>query len=193
MIFQRIKKLRELIKLNNLDGYIIPKNDQYFSEFAFPNRLKNISGFTGSAGFAIILKKNNYLFVDGRYITQAKIESSKNFKIVEIPKLWPKNILKNNNKISIGFDPKLFTASTLLRYFENVCKLYPINNNLIDEIYKEKKTKSTNLFYSLSDKTTGETTKSKINRIIKKINKSKIDNIFISAPEKCCLYFKYKR
>ena len=183
MIFQRIKKLRELIKLNNLDGYIIPKNDQYFSEFAFPNRLKNISGFTGSAGFAIILKKNNYLFVDGRYITQAKIESSKNFKIVEIPKLWPKNILKNNNKISIGFDPKLFTTSTLLRYFENVCKLYPINNNLIDEIYKEKKAKSTNLFYSLSDKTTGETTNSKINRIIKKINKSKIDNIFISAPE----------
>jgi len=44
MIFQRITKLRELIKLNNLDGYIIPKNDQYFSEFAFPNRLKNISG-----------------------------------------------------------------------------------------------------------------------------------------------------
>ena len=84
MIFQRIQKLRELIKLNNLDGYIIPKNDQYFSEFAFPNRLKNISGFTGSAGFAIILKKNNYLFVDGRYTIQAQQQSGKQFKIIII-------------------------------------------------------------------------------------------------------------
>ena len=55
------------------------KNDEYFSEYAFPNRLKTISGFSGSAGFAIILKDINYLFVDGRYVTQAKIESGKNF------------------------------------------------------------------------------------------------------------------
>jgi len=183
MIKKKINKLRKLIKLNNLDGYIIPKNDQYFSEFAFPNRLKNITNFTGSAGFAIILKNKNYLFVDGRYTTQAKIESSKNFQIIEIPKLWPKNIFKSNNKITIGFDPKLFTSSTLLRYFGNVCKLYPINNNLIDEVYLEKTTKNVNLFYSLSSLTTGETTKSKINRVIEKIKKSKIDNIFISAPE----------
>ena len=183
MIKKRINKLRKLIRLNNLNGYIIPKNDQYFSEFAFPNRLKTISNFTGSAGFAIILENKNYLFVDGRYTTQAKIESSKNFKIIEIPKLWPKNIFKSNSKISIGFDPKLFTASTLLKYFENVCKLHPINNNLIDELYLENKQKNTSLFYNLSNKITGETTSSKINRVLKKINKSKIDNIFLSAPE----------
>ena len=75
MIKKRIKNLRNLIKINNLDAYIVPKNDEYFSEYAFPNRLKTISGFSGSAGFAIILNGINYLFVDGRYITQAKIES----------------------------------------------------------------------------------------------------------------------
>ena len=54
---KRILKLKKLINDYNLDGYIIPKNDAYFSEFASPDRLKTISNFSGSAGFAIILKK----------------------------------------------------------------------------------------------------------------------------------------
>ena len=57
MIKGRIKILRN--KFNNLgiDGYIVPKNDEFFSEYAENDRLKNISNFTGSAGLAIILKK----------------------------------------------------------------------------------------------------------------------------------------
>ena len=111
---QKILKLRKLINSYNLDGYIIPKNDAYFSEFALPDRLKIISNFSGSAGFAIILKKNNFLFIDGRYTIQAQIQSGKNFKIIEIPKFSPKDILKKyKNKLSIGFDPQLFTKYTL--------------------------------------------------------------------------------
>ena len=75
MIDKKINKLRNLIKLNNIDGYIVPKNDEFFSEYAFPNRLKTISNFSGSAGLAIILKDKNFLFVDGRYTLQSKIES----------------------------------------------------------------------------------------------------------------------
>ena len=67
-------KIKKLISNYNLDGYIIPKNDAYFSEFASPDRLKIISNFSGSAGFAIILKKENFLFVDGRYTIQAQIQ-----------------------------------------------------------------------------------------------------------------------
>ena len=59
---EKIKKLRKLISLHNLDGYIIPKNDAYFSEFSSPDRLKIISNFSGSAGFAMILKKKK-LFI----------------------------------------------------------------------------------------------------------------------------------
>ena len=57
-----IKLLKKLIVKNNVDGYIVPKNDEFFSEYSFPNRLKLISNFTGSAGVAIILEKKNYLF-----------------------------------------------------------------------------------------------------------------------------------
>ena len=71
---EKIKQLRKLLNLNYLDGYIVPKNDEFFNENVQINkdRLKKISNFTGSAGFAIILKKENYLFVDGRYTLQAQ-------------------------------------------------------------------------------------------------------------------------
>ena len=88
----KIKILRDLFKYNGLDGYIVPKNDQYFSEYAFPARLKKISNFRGSAGFAIIMTNKNYLFVDGRYTLQAKLQSGKQYSIFEIPKIYPHNI-----------------------------------------------------------------------------------------------------
>ena len=50
-----------------IDGYVIPKNDDYFTEYSKLNRLEVISNFSGSAGLAIILKNKNYLFTDGRY------------------------------------------------------------------------------------------------------------------------------
>jgi len=64
---KKIKNLIEKFSKYNIDGYIIPKNDEFFSEYAVKDRLKIISNFDGSAGLAIIMKKKNYLFVDGRY------------------------------------------------------------------------------------------------------------------------------
>jgi len=184
MINQKIIKLRKLIKLNNLDGYIIPKNDAYFSEHSSPNRLEMITNFTGSAGFAIILKNKNYLFVDGRYSIQAKIQSGKYFKVLEIPKISLKQILNNiKKKLLIGFDPELFTSSDLKKKFSNTCNLLPINENLIDKIFKIKKKKMVVSFYSLNDRITGENMNSKINRLIKIMKSKSINNIFISAPE----------
>ena len=80
-----IKIVKRLINFYDIDGYIIPKNDEYFSEYSNPNRLKAVTGFTGSAGLAIILKNKNYLFVDGRYTLQAQRQSGSNFDIFEIP------------------------------------------------------------------------------------------------------------
>ena len=184
MISNKIKKLRHFLKIKNLDGYIVPKNDQFFSEYAYPNRLKEISNFTGSAGLAVILIDKNFLFVDGRYTLQAKIEAGKNFYIYEIPKFMPFQILKKNKKLSLGFDPKLFTNSSIERNFKDSCNLFPLNQNLIDKLksinlnqYKNK------MFYQLKNKFAGETVNSKINRLILNLNKQKIDNIFISAPE----------
>ena len=82
-----IKDLKKLLKKYNIDGYIVPKNDEFFSEYAYPNRLESISNFSGSAGLAIILGNKNFLFVDGRYTLQAKLKSGKKFKVLEISKI----------------------------------------------------------------------------------------------------------
>ena len=96
-MIKKIQILRSKFKKYNIDGYIIPKNDDYFTEYSKINRLKIISNFSGSAGLAIILKNKNYLFTDGRYTIQSQIESGKNFKIVSFEKIVNCNLFKNLN------------------------------------------------------------------------------------------------
>ena len=182
---EKIKQLKKKLNKLNLDGYFIPKSDEFFSEYV-PNdkdNLKFISNFSGSYGFALILKNNNYLFVDGRYTTQAKIESGKLFKIITMPKKMPTDLLKNK-KISIGFDPKLFTENMLARLFNKAdCKLIPINKNLINNNWKRKKINNYNKFYKLKNKEAGQSSESKIRKLTRILNKNKINFQFISAPE----------
>jgi len=174
-----IKKLRNKFIKHNIDGYVVPKNDDYFTEYSKINRLKIISNFSGSAGIAVILKNKSYLFTDGRYTIQSQLESGKNFKIYGFEKLLNCNLFKN---LTLGIDPKLFTNTQIKNYFLKNNKVKHININLIDEIKKQKN----NLdipFFSLNKNIVGESVNSKINKISKYLKKNKSDYIFISAPE----------
>ena len=179
MIEDRIKKLRNKFNKYKIDGYFVPKNYEYFSEYSEINRIKTISNFSGSAGIAVILKKNNYLFVDGRYTLQANIESGKNFNIVGYDKIINCNLFKN---LTLGIDPKLFTSLQVKNYFSKYNKLKIIDNNLIDKIkiFPVKKNKP---FYSLDNKIVGQSHFNKLNNIATHLKKKKADYIFISAPE----------
>ena len=179
MINKRIKLLRSKFIQHKIDGYVIPKNDQFFSEYAAEDRLKIISNFSGSAGLAIVLKKKSYLFVDGRYTIQAQQQSGKKFKIIEIHKFLPFKIIKN---LKLGFDPSLFTRKQLNVYFNNSLILKPINKNLVDEIYKDKASKN-KIFFSLTNKVAGKTFQSKINNVKNILKRNKADYLFVSAPE----------
>ena len=65
MINKRIKQLRNKFNKFSIDGYVIPKNDEFFSEYAVKDRLKIISNFSGSMGLAIVLKKKiTYLLME---------------------------------------------------------------------------------------------------------------------------------
>ena len=137
---EKIDKLKKIFKRENIDGYIVPKNDEFFSEYVpdHSDRLKFISNFSGSYGFALILKDKNYLFVDGRYTLQASKQSGKFFKIITIPDKMPADVLKTK-KISIGFDPKLFTKQSLnILFGKSKCTFKPLINNLFDEIWSRK-------------------------------------------------------
>ena len=178
MIKQRLKNLKNKFKKYHIDGYIVPKNDEFFSEFSAKDRLRFISNFSGSAGFAVILKKKNFLFVDSRYTIQAQLESKKNFEIVDLYKIINCKLFKN---LTLGVDPKLFTSENLKKFFPKN-KIQIIETNLIDQIFKRKSI-SSKPFYSLSEKIAGEDYKKKINKIKKYLKKKNSNYIFITAPE----------
>ena len=173
-----IKQLRLQFSKYDIDGYIIPKNDEFFSEFSNKNRLEKLTNFTGSAGCAVILKHTNYLFVDSRYTIQAKIESGSKFKIVSYEKIFNYKVFRN---LVIGLDPALFTRNQIKKIFPNN-KIKIIEKNLVDNIVNFKSVKI-KPFYSLNKKIVGERSKIKLKRVIEYLKKNNFDHIFITAPE----------
>ena len=178
MIKNRINNLRKKFNELNIDGYVIPKNDEFFSEYAEIDRLKLISNFSGSAGYAIILKKRNYLFVDGRYTIQAKKECGNNFKIIDYNKLYNCNLFKN---FKLGLNPKLFTFEQISRFFRK-SKIQLIISDLISDSFNNR-IPINKPFFSIDEKISGESHFSKINKITNFLKRKKATMIFISAPE----------
>ena len=181
---EKIKRLRQTLFREQIDGYIIPKNDEFFGEYVFPDndRLKYISNFSGSFGFALILNDKNYLFIDGRYTLQAKKQCAKNFNIITFPnkKIYT---LFRNKKHTIGFDPKLFTQKMLNTFFRNVFKFKPINSNLVDEIWKRKIKREYKKFYTLPRNSVDNDYRFKINKIVSILKKNGADYLWITASE----------
>jgi Xaa-Pro aminopeptidase len=184
---EKIEKLKKILISEKLDGYLIPKNDEFFGEYIpeYNDRLNFISDFTGSYGFALILRNKNYLFVDGRYTLQAKNQSGNNFKIVTFPNKMPKNIFKDK-KFKIGYDPKLLTKNFFNFFFKKTnIKFLPLEKNLINKIWRRKKPIKVKNFYALPDNFSNQTYNSKIKKITYDLKKKNADYQFISASENC--------
>ena len=182
---EKIIKLKKLFKSHKINAYLVPKNDEFFGEYIpeKKDKLKFISNFSGSYGFALITKNKNYLFVDGRYTLQAKLESGKNFKIITIPNKFPSDILKKK-KLKIGFDPKLFTKKTVNLFFnKKICELVSINQNLIDKLWIKKQENNPKKFEILPQRATGQNYKLKLKKLIDILDKKKINLQFITASE----------
>ncbi len=80
MTKNRIDKLKDQFLRYNIDGYVVPKNDEFFSEYSNKDRLKIISNFSGSAGYAVILKKKIF------YLLMEDIQFKQKLKVVRILK-----------------------------------------------------------------------------------------------------------
>ena len=182
---EKIKKIKKFLKEENIQGYIIPNNDMYFNAYTdeSEDRLTYISNFSGSFGFALILENKNFLFVDGRYTLQANNESSKYFQIQTIPKQMPHNVLKRK-KISVGFDPNLFTKKFFKIFFSKTkISFIPINRNLIDKVWKRKKIDSKSNFYFLPSKAFNETSDAKLDKVLFNLKKNNADYQLITSSE----------
>ena len=146
-ILDRIANLRRELAKQGLDGFLVPMADEYQSEYvpASAQRLAFISGFTGSAGFIIILRDRSAFFTDGRYTLQAEQQLPDGAFIRfdsadKTPTAWLAEILTTGMKI--GFDPWLHTAADVAR-FEKVAQktgasFVAVEKNPIDIIWTDR-------------------------------------------------------
>src|SRR6516164_933379 len=113
----RLSALRALLRSSGLDGFIIPKSDEFQNESvpAYADRLAWLTGFTGSAGCAIVLEDKAGLLVDSRYTLQAKAQVRGKLYTAELaPKVTIASYLAANapNGAVIGYDPALHTIAS---------------------------------------------------------------------------------
>ena len=141
---ERIKELRRLMTRAHLDAYLVPRADEHQGEYvpACADRLKWLTGFSGSAGLAIIARKTAVVFVDGRYTVQARAEVDP--AALEVSKLprgriaeWLGEHLGRGQ--TLGYDPRLHTVGEIERLAEALkakgIKLRPVPRNLVDRIW----------------------------------------------------------
>src|SRR6266852_2557182 len=110
----RLDRLRRELAAQGLDGFIVPRTDEHQGEYVPPRgqRLAWLTGFTGSAGLAIVLSDRAALFVDGRYTLQAAAQADAQLfeirhLIDEPPARWLAGVLKKG--MVVGYDPWLHT------------------------------------------------------------------------------------
>jgi Xaa-Pro aminopeptidase len=144
---ERVKALQRELKSRRLKGFLVPHSDEHQNEFlpASAERLAWFTGFTGSAGVAIVLDKAAALFVDGRYIMQARAQTDPTlFEVLQTPEAKPSVwIAENLNKgAAVGYDPSLHTIREIERLTETLAKsgikLNPVDTNLIDLIWRDR-------------------------------------------------------
>ena len=142
----RIAQLRQAMLAAKVDAFVVPHSDEYQNEYlpACAERLAWLSGFTGSAGFAIVTADTAVLFVDGRYTLQAQAQTDTTvFTLASLIDTPPENWLAANAKTGwrIGYDPHLLTLSQESRFAKKLTSagagLIPIANQ-VDAVWHDR-------------------------------------------------------
>lgn len=146
-VAQRTRALRALIAEQSLDGFLVPRADAYQGEYVAPSeeRLAWLTGFTGSAGFAIVLADEAALFIDGRYTIQAREQTDVAvFTPVDLIATPPARWLSDHVKqgMRLGYDPWLLTTGQVEQFEKALAgkgaELVPVSRNLIDEAWRDR-------------------------------------------------------
>jgi Xaa-Pro aminopeptidase len=138
----RLAALRFELSRQGLDGFLVPRADEHLGEYVPPNaeRLAWLTGFTGSAGLAVVLAEQAALFVDGRYVLQAASQTDpalwqQKHITDEPPQLWLAGSAPSQR---IGYDPLLISEEGLQRFSDAGVTLVPVEPNPIDVVWTDR-------------------------------------------------------
>ena len=186
-----LPKLRQVLTDMNLDGFLIPHEDEYQNEY-LPDcneRLMWACGFTGSAGAAVVLREKAAVFVDGRYTLQVKAQVAEDlFSYERLEKGGVAAWLQDNSSAGqrIGYDPRLHTPTALKRLREAISRagatLISVDPNPIDTAWTDRPAPPLSTVTIQPLDLAGETHADKRARIAALVKTQGADAALITAP-----------
>ena len=191
-ISERLSALRKFMETRHLDAFIVPSTDPHLSEYP-PKRWecrKWITGFTGSAGTAVITMKQAGVWTDSRYFLQAAQQLEGTgfdlFKMgmPETPDMIDWIVEQVGNGGKVGIDGMVYATSeakALKNKLESKGIALETRFNPFEEIWKDRPEIPQNKIFTLPEEITGESTKNKIERIVEEIEKAGAEGIVIAT------------
>ncbi|HYP57802.1 MAG TPA: aminopeptidase P family protein [Beijerinckia sp.] len=185
----RVAALRAALERLGLDGFLVPRADEHQNEYVAPSeeRLAWLTGFTGSAGLAIVLQDKAAIFVDGRYTLAVRDQvDTKVFKPVALAETSPEKWLEANLKpgLKLGYDPWLHTPGQIERYGRAAraagAELVAVEPNPIDAVWSDRPAPPLGKISLHAQKLAGENAAKKLARVAKALGAK--DALLVSDP-----------
>ncbi|MBV9833914.1 MAG: aminopeptidase P family N-terminal domain-containing protein, partial [Alphaproteobacteria bacterium] len=189
---KRLTALRAELKRRGLDGFIVPRADEHQGEYVprAAQRLAWLTGFTGSAGWAVVLADKAAIFIDGRYTLQVRQQVDMSlYAPVDYPATTPDAWLAENlpSGARFGFDPWLHGLSEAERLATASAKagatLVPVEGNPIDSVWTTRPPPPLSPVIPQPVELAGESSEEKRARIAKAVADKGADAVLLSQPD----------
>ncbi|EAR08711.1 aminopeptidase P family protein [Reinekea blandensis] len=189
---QRLGQIREVMAQQNLDAFVLSTFDEYLNEYV-PERNKRLqwlTGFTGSAGAAVILRDSAAMFVDGRYTVQVRqqvdAEQFAYHHLIEEPYAqWLSEQLSAGQRV--GLDSRMFNLDTYETLETTLSKrdiaLVPLNEHPVDAVWQDRPEESIRTGMVLPETYTGVSSAEKRQQIAQQLSTQNVDAALIFAPD----------
>lgn len=200
---KRLKQLRQLMLEHKVDVYIVPSEDSHQSEYIAPcdARREYISGFSGSAGTAVITLEKAALATDGRYFNQASKQLDSNWLLLkqgleDVPTWQEWTAEQAEGGKTVGVDPSVITAADAKKLTKSFKKsranLVGVETNLVDSIWSDRPSRPTEPVKVLSVDYAGKDYKEKLSELRKELDKKKTAGMVISMLDEIAWLFNLR-
>jgi Xaa-Pro aminopeptidase len=195
----RLSALRAKLAEEKLDGFLVPRADEHQNEYVAPcaERLAWLTGFSGSAGFAVVLPKEAAIFVDGRYVLQVRGEIDDSlFTPLDIAEIQPARWLAEHaaKGSHIGYDPLVHTCAQIERFTKALegkdIALVAVERNPIDAVWDDRPPAPQGQISIYPARYAGASVKSKLALIRK--NMEGVDALLLSDPHSLAWAFNIR-
>ncbi|MDR4049264.1 MAG: aminopeptidase P family protein [Citrobacter sp.] len=183
-----LSALRNLLIAQGLDGMIVPRADAHQSEDCTPhdNKLAWLTGFSGSAGLALVLRDRALMFVDGRYQVQVRNEVSlDDFEIHHLHDEPLADYLQSHVAAGtrIGFEPLLMVNSQFEALSATHCELVPLEQDPFDQVWLDRPAAPCGIIREMPIEISGESSTQKRARVVEQLAQHEADVLAITLPD----------